>query len=66
VVNDSDLGIAEDGREFVRLHGWVAVDRDWRVAGAPQLFSYRSEGVVGVYKNSPHGFLPSRPPALAA
>jgi len=61
-VYNSDLGVAEDRGELLRIHGRVAVDRDWRVAGASQLFSYRGGGLVGVYKNSSHRTLLLRSP----
>src|SRR3974390_374242 len=66
VVNDSYLGIAKNGGKLVWLHARVAVDRDWWVASAQQSLGYRSEGVIGVYKNSVHLSLPSRPRSHAA
>jgi hypothetical protein len=53
VINYRDLGVAEQGREFVRGHIAIETDGDRRIPVTSQLFGDRGEGVVGVDENGP-------------
>jgi hypothetical protein len=44
VLDDSDLGIAKDGKELVGLYIGMAVDRDRRISGAPQFSRWSRRG----------------------